>query len=82
MIDFLCNPTYLIHVLNNIVSRKKSFTDCERIMCQGGGWGGGLETPVFGVLVMFQWSMDLTRIHEDAGSIPGLTQWVGGLALP
>ena len=31
---------------------------------------------------MAQWLTNPTRNHEVAGSIPGLTQWAGNLALP
>ena len=41
-----------------------------------------VKRPTSGVPVVAQWLTDLTRNHEVAGSIPGLTQWVKDPVLP
>ena len=40
------------------------------------------QTPSVGVPVVAYRVKNLTRLHKDAGSIPGLTQWVKDSELP
>ena len=43
---------------------------------------GGQLNPRWGVPIVAQRLVNSTRIHKDAGSIPGLTHWVKDLVLP
>ena len=40
-----------------------------------------IKNKKIGVPVVAQQLTNLTSIHEDVGSIPGLTQWIEGLVL-
>ena len=48
----------------------------------GNGEGRSFKDQPFGNSHCGAVEMNLTKVHEDMGSIPGLVQWVKGPALP
>ena len=69
----LVNQPYFNKTLKR--KKKKSHTHRNEIT-------KAIKRAQIGVPFMAQWLMNPSSIHEDAGSIPGLAQWVKHLALP
>ena len=71
-----CRPpaaALIPYAMGEAVKRKKEKKPCTMF---------DVSKIIPGVPIVAQWLTNPTSIHEDEGSIPGLTQWVNNLALP
>ena len=60
--------------------RRKQVSEDTNATDQTTGHSG--LNDIWGVPVVAQWLTNPTKIREDTGLIPGLSQWVKYLALP
>ena len=56
----------------------KEMTETSAFLVPSNNYAEAQKSGTWGVPIVVQWIKNLTSIHEDGGSVPGLTQWVKG----
>ena len=76
--------------MSSLLATAKCIRRIPHILLLSSGSGSGSQifprccskSLRFGVPLVAPWVKNLTRSHEDEGSVPGLVQWVEDSALP